>query len=349
MQRAVEGRDSGGELLWSYPSDKDGQIWGVNDVCSADLDGDGLDELIIGYNGGTGLHVLDSQGHLLWKNTDRANVWHVAAGDVDGDAKPEVLSTCVTGKVRVFSADGKHLRDLDPEFYAHMVRTWQPTDSPVRENLADRALEELVASRDKWIKHIREQELQMPVEERNADGVEATVRVGDELIEAELAKDPVVANLNRMINDMRSAIEEQKHPSAVAAGVEKAPSLIVVAGGDKKKATLALLDFKEKTRWSMQLSAPVANAAISSGRPWLAISLGDGNIRVVDLATGKEIAHLGGQGGAAGVAWLPVDDTLHCSSSKRMKHCKRTESKPSNPNEPCPHPTGGGLRSTKPR
>ena len=131
MQRAVEAHDSEGELLWSYPKERDDEIKGVNDICPVDLDGDGLDEVIIGYNGFVGLHVLNSQGELLWKNTKSGNIWHVAAGDVDGDGKPEVLSTCVTGKVQVFSGEGKHLRDLDPDFYAHMIRTWrQPEAKP---------------------------------------------------------------------------------------------------------------------------------------------------------------------------------------------------------------------------
>ena len=33
-------------------------------------------------------------------------------------------------------------------------------------------------------------------------------------------------------------------------------------------------------------------------------------MRIIDLATGKEIAHLGGQGGNADVAWLPGAESL---------------------------------------
>jgi outer membrane lipoprotein-sorting protein len=212
----VEARSSEGDLLWAYPSEKtSGDPWAVDDVRAADLDGDGLDEVIIGYNGGTGLHVLDCKGQLLWKKTNRANIWRVAAGDVDGDGKPEVLSTSVDGKVQVFNAQGDHLRDIDPDFHAHTVLTWRE-------------------SADK-------------------------------------------------------------------------PALILVASFGKGKATLALLDFNEKTRWSLELSAAVADAAICAERPWLALSLQDGTVRIVDLVAGKEIAHLGGQGVNAGVAWLPVE------------------------------------------
>ena len=117
--RTVKARSADGKLLWSYIADA------VDDVCSADLNGDGLDEVIIGYNGQTGLHVLDSTGKLLWKNTDVANVWHVAAEEIVGDARPAIVATSAVGKVHIFNAEGKQLRDLDPGFYSNVVRTWR--------------------------------------------------------------------------------------------------------------------------------------------------------------------------------------------------------------------------------
>jgi peroxiredoxin len=83
------------------------QIWeetggqGVDDVWPADLDGDGNDEAIVGYNGGTGLHVFSLEGKRLWSRTDMGNVWHVTAGDLDGDGKPEVITTSAQGKVKL--------------------------------------------------------------------------------------------------------------------------------------------------------------------------------------------------------------------------------------------------------
>jgi thiol-disulfide isomerase/thioredoxin len=97
---------------------------GIDDVWAADLDGDGVDEAIVGYNGSTGLHVFTADGKRLWKRTDMGNVWHVTTGDLDGDGKPEVVTTSAQGKVHVFSpADGKPLRTLDAGLYANMVRT----------------------------------------------------------------------------------------------------------------------------------------------------------------------------------------------------------------------------------
>ena len=48
----------------------------------------------------------------------------MTAGDLDGDGKPEVVTTSAQGKVHVFSSlDGKPLRVLDAGLYANMVRT----------------------------------------------------------------------------------------------------------------------------------------------------------------------------------------------------------------------------------
>ena len=113
----VRALDSSGLELWKHPG---GQ--GIDDVWPADLDGDGLDEAIIGYNGGTGLHVLDHQGKPLWSHTKIGNVWHVCAGEIEGGGALEVITTSAEGKVHIFGATGKKLRDLDPGLYGNMVR-----------------------------------------------------------------------------------------------------------------------------------------------------------------------------------------------------------------------------------
>jgi hypothetical protein len=107
--------DLNGKKLWSYPS-------GIDDVWVSDLDGDGSDKVIVGYNGNTGLHVLDSKGQLLWKSTAIGNVWHVCAGNVWGERDPQVVTTSAAGKIHVFGSDGKKRKDLDAGCYASMVR-----------------------------------------------------------------------------------------------------------------------------------------------------------------------------------------------------------------------------------
>lgn len=108
--------DLSGKQLWSYTATD-----AINDVWAGDLNGDGSDEVIIGYNGYTGLHVLDSVGKLLWKATAQ-NVWHVCAGNVLGEGMAQVLTTSAEWKVHVFDSSGKRIKDLDAGCVANMVR-----------------------------------------------------------------------------------------------------------------------------------------------------------------------------------------------------------------------------------
>lgn len=113
----VRAYDLSGKRLWNYPGGS-----GIDDVWAGDLNGDGSDAVIIGYNGDTGLHVLDGMGKLLWKSTAIGNVWHVCAGDVLGEGKPQVVTTSAEGKVHIFDGGGKQSKDLDAGCYATMVR-----------------------------------------------------------------------------------------------------------------------------------------------------------------------------------------------------------------------------------
>jgi hypothetical protein len=108
---------SDGSLLWTCKDDN-----GVDDVWPADLDGDGRDEVIVGFNGLGGLRVLDHDGVVRWKTAKIGNVWHVAAGDVNGDKKIKVLTTSAQGKVHVFDAEGKSLGTIEPPFYGYGIR-----------------------------------------------------------------------------------------------------------------------------------------------------------------------------------------------------------------------------------
>jgi hypothetical protein len=129
-----------GSLLWTY-HDSDG----VDDVCAADLDGDGRDEVIVGFNGSGGLHVLNSDGRLRWKTTEIGNVWHVAAGDLQGDKQIEVLSTSATGKIHVYRADGKAFGTFDPPFYGYGVRVGRLLKSDAADTILTTSVESFAA------------------------------------------------------------------------------------------------------------------------------------------------------------------------------------------------------------
>ena len=114
----VDAYDLSGRRLWNYSQGN-----GIDDVWTGDLDEDGSDEVVVGYNGGGGVHVLNGSGQLRWKSTAIGNVWHVAVGDVLGRARPQVVTTSALGKVHIFSGDGGRRVDaVAPSVYANMVR-----------------------------------------------------------------------------------------------------------------------------------------------------------------------------------------------------------------------------------
>ena len=115
----VVARGVRGDRLWSYNVPD-----GVDDVWVSDVDGDKMDEIVVGYNGRGGVHVLDGNGRLRWKYTGIGNVWKVAAGDVLGLGTPQVVTTSALGQIHIFNgADGTGRQDIaSPSLYASVVR-----------------------------------------------------------------------------------------------------------------------------------------------------------------------------------------------------------------------------------
>jgi hypothetical protein len=114
----VNAYDLRGNRLWSYPD-----ATGIDDVWTGDLDGDNSDEVVVGYNGSAGLHVVDGKGQLRWKSTAIGNVWHVTVGDVFGQGKPQVVVTSLLTSVHIFDGNGSGRVDVATRpVFAHMVR-----------------------------------------------------------------------------------------------------------------------------------------------------------------------------------------------------------------------------------
>ena len=85
-------------------------------------------------------------------------------------------------------------------------------------------------------------------------------------------------------------------------------ALVIVAGTGQPNERVAALGTDGKTRWSLELPTPVVNAATCIVRPWLAVSLADGTVQVVDMLEGKQIASVGSQGARTDMVWLVVDE-----------------------------------------
>ena len=118
-RRGIVGHGARGERLWNYvvPDAPD-------DVWVSDVDGDKIDEVIIGYNGRGGVHVLDDQGRLRWTSASITNVWKVAAGDVLGLGTSQVVAVSGGRGVHIFNgADGSGYQVVGPPpHYANVVR-----------------------------------------------------------------------------------------------------------------------------------------------------------------------------------------------------------------------------------
>jgi hypothetical protein len=112
---------------WAVPAtlfDKEGNvIWrskgnwsGVDDSAPGDVQGDGKLSVVIGFNGGGGIALLDEQGKQLWKKDD-ANVWHVETLDVNGDGREEILHSNARGQLLVRDGNGTVIAQYLPGYY----------------------------------------------------------------------------------------------------------------------------------------------------------------------------------------------------------------------------------------
>lgn len=97
--------DSNGNRTWSYS----GGDSGVDDMAAGDINGDGLPEFVVGFNGGGGLHLLDHNGHKVWSKPD-GNVWHIEIVDVDGDGHQKIVHSNAGGYITIRNENGEILK-----------------------------------------------------------------------------------------------------------------------------------------------------------------------------------------------------------------------------------------------
>ncbi|MFN7971172.1 MAG: PQQ-binding-like beta-propeller repeat protein [Acidobacteriota bacterium] len=134
----VRAFDATGVSLWRHRASHEE---GVDDAILCDIDGDGVDEVLVGYNGFEGIHALKADGSLLWRYDGTGNVWHVAAAPLHGAGFSIVAPSGATRGIVVLGGDGveRSRVAVDVFAYAFAVMAGRQEILVAGENLRTRA------------------------------------------------------------------------------------------------------------------------------------------------------------------------------------------------------------------
>jgi hypothetical protein len=93
-----------GAPLWDFEHEH-----GIDDARMGDVDGDRIDEVIVGMNGGGGLRFFSSDGEELWKDMSRGNHWCQAILNANADSPAVILSSSADMNIVRYGEDGSEL------------------------------------------------------------------------------------------------------------------------------------------------------------------------------------------------------------------------------------------------
>ena len=105
--------DKSGQEVWNYPG---GVMNGVDDSTVGEVGSDGKSTVVVGFNGGGGLILVNSQGKKIWHKPE-SNVWHVETLDIKGDGHREILHSNARGELLVRNATGEVIAHYLPGYY----------------------------------------------------------------------------------------------------------------------------------------------------------------------------------------------------------------------------------------
>lgn len=114
--------DRQGRRVWTYG----GGLSGVDDAAIGDLEGDGRLDVVVGFNGGGGVHRVDDGGHMVWGQAD-GNVWRVAFVDTEGTGRLMIVHSNADGLLTIRDDTGRVIRRVrTPTYLAHFSLTRWP-------------------------------------------------------------------------------------------------------------------------------------------------------------------------------------------------------------------------------
>ena len=122
-----------------------GPAYLFNSVHAADLDGDGVNEVIAGSSNGK-IYCLGADGQVRWVHDCDAEVNSVTTVDLAGDGRPAVVAGAMGGLVIALSGDGEPLWTYEVPYYKRTphVRTVFGAD------LTGDGTQEVIAGADSW-------------------------------------------------------------------------------------------------------------------------------------------------------------------------------------------------------
>jgi hypothetical protein len=105
--------DERGQVRWTYP----GSIReAIDDSVGSDIDGKGQFKVVIGFNGGGGVALVDGAGKKIWQRAE-SNVWHVETLDINGDGHKVILHSNAKGQLLVRDMRGEVISHYLPDYY----------------------------------------------------------------------------------------------------------------------------------------------------------------------------------------------------------------------------------------
>lgn len=101
-----------GAVIWTLDSADEG----VDDMCAGDVDGDGVTDFAVGFNGSGGIRLYDENAKQRWSRSD-GNVWHVEIVDSDGQGAMGIVHSNADGQLTLRDAQGSILSQTTTATY----------------------------------------------------------------------------------------------------------------------------------------------------------------------------------------------------------------------------------------